>query len=142
MTSRNFVLPATPQAMAEGYWFNMWTKRLWPYRELEAGDVLFWYESPTKTVRWRSRVRAVVRFEYANKREAAARIVAESGPFDQGQPYFVDAPNSGYCLAWNVVGVKQINLPRPEQFRFGQSGWMRIEELANVWPELVAAART
>src|SRR5271166_1727344 len=47
VTSRNYVLPDNPDAFSNGLWFNLWTKKLWPYNELEPGDTLYWYESPS-----------------------------------------------------------------------------------------------
>ncbi len=40
VTSRNFVLPDTTEGLSSGTWFNMWSKKFWPYNELDSGDTL------------------------------------------------------------------------------------------------------
>ena len=138
ITSRNFALPETADGMSEGFWFNLWTRRLWPYRELEAGHTLYWYESPSKIVSWKTEVKQVDQFEYSDKAEAADRLHSVFGDFDQLHPYFVDGPDAGYCDAWNVTPVQRVDLARPDGFRFSQNGWMRVSEVANIWPEIAA----
>ncbi len=59
VTSRDFILPEDADELAEGFWFNLWTKRLFPYHQMAAGDILYWYESPKKRISWKSRVREV-----------------------------------------------------------------------------------
>lgn len=53
--SRNFRLPETSAGFARDYHFNLWGKRLWPYNALEAGDTLYWYETPTASIVWKTR---------------------------------------------------------------------------------------
>jgi len=139
ITSRNFRLPEADSEMSAHVWFNMWTRRLWPYRELEPGHILYYYESPQHVIRWKTRLRRVERFEYASKADAAARLLSSLGTFDQQQSYFLEAPTEGYCVAWKVEPLTRINLPRPRGFRFAQSGWMRFEDVEKDWPELAAS---
>jgi hypothetical protein len=56
VTSRGFKLPDTTGDMDGSMWFNLWIKKLWPYDELEPGDDLYWYESPSRTIVWKTRV--------------------------------------------------------------------------------------
>ena len=136
VTSRNFHLPETKAKMSASFWFNLWTKRFWPYRAISPGDVLYWYESRSQCVLWRSHIRTVVAFEYANKRDAANRLIADFGEFPQDQSYFQSGPEAGYCLAWNVEPIARVNLPRPVGFRFNQLGWMKLADVVDQWPEL------
>ena len=136
ITSRNFAMPETADEMSDGFWFNLWTRRLWPYHELTSGDLLYWYESPSKIVTWKTEVRQVDQFEYAEKVEASDRLYSVFKGFDQLQPYFVNGPDSGYCVAWNVTPIERVELPRPDDFRFSQNGWMKVSEVAKLWPEL------
>ena len=57
VTSRGFSLPDSQTEMSDELWFNLWQSRLWPYYELREGDELYWYESPSKAIVWRTRVR-------------------------------------------------------------------------------------
>jgi len=67
VTSRNFTLPDTPDGLTNGLWFNMWAKKLWSYNELEPGHTLYWYESPSRCIVWRSKVMEVIRSRTSGK---------------------------------------------------------------------------
>jgi len=141
ITSRGFTLPDHGGEMADELWFNMWQRKLWPYQELVPSDLLYWYESPSKRIVWRTRVAAVDRFSYASKREAARGLKERFGDFDEGQPYYVRAPEQGFCLAWKVDPLQRLNLAKPRGFRFPQQGWLRIDdETAKAWLQQEATA--
>src|SRR5207302_8535700 len=88
ITSRGFKLPDAADEMERSVWFNLWTKILWPYRELQPGEDLYWYESPSTAIVWRTRVTWVEAFPYSNLDDALtsleSRFVAH---IDRGQPY-------------------------------------------------------
>ena len=63
--------------MEHGVWFNMWRRKLWPYRELLPSDLLYWYESAFGKLVWKTRVLQVIRFEYKDKATAARRLEQE-----------------------------------------------------------------
>ena len=136
ITSRKFVLPKSPEEMAGQQWFNLWTKRLWPYCEIAMGDILYWYESPSHSIIWKSRVRRVEQFKYTSKAQVAQRLKSISGAFDEQDEYFKEGPHQGYCLAYSIEPLERLGLPRPEGFRFAQIGWMRFQAVRNQWPEL------
>ena len=50
VTSRGFVLPTSGDELAGWVWFNMWQRRLWPFRELGLGDTLYWYDSTVQAI--------------------------------------------------------------------------------------------
>jgi hypothetical protein len=137
VTSKRFILPLAPEGLTTGKWFNMWSKRLWPYDELEAGETLLWYESPNQRIVWSSKVIDVIQFEYQKKNQVEVRLALAQG--DADQPYFVDAPESGFCLSYRVEVLERLSVPKPDGFRFPQIGWLRIDDsLAQRWPELAA----
>ena len=103
---------------------------------MAAGDILYWYESPKKRILWKSRVREVHQFAYESKNQVAERIVSLFGPFDEEQAYFVNAPSEGYCVAGNVDPLEYVNIPRPDDFQFRRTGWVKVEDIAERWPEL------
>jgi hypothetical protein len=136
VTSRGYVLPETSDGLAGAKFFNLWSKRLWPYNALEVGDVLHWYESPNKSVVWRSRVTEVSRFPYQGKDEVRQRLQLTAQ--EAAQPYYIDAPDAGYCLSYKVQAVERVCLPKPDGFRFPQSGWLQVsDQIAVAWPGLV-----
>lgn len=134
VTSRGFALPESAEEFADSFWFNLWHIKLWPYRELVVGDLLYWYESPSKRIVWKSRITDLDRFPYDNKDAARDRLISRFGDFDPAQPYFVEAPEQGYCFVWKVMPLQRINLPKPGDLRFPRQGWLRVDdEIAIKW---------
>jgi hypothetical protein len=133
VTSRGLdVLPHDRDAMQTSVWFNMWTRRFRPYRELRDGDVVFFYDPPSRRVIWRTVATKVHRTEYTSK-AAAARWLAGSfgGPVGSftSSPYFQQAPPAGYLLAWTNDQVDPVDLHKPEVRRFPQLGWLAVDDL-------------
>lgn len=134
VTSRGFPLTESGEEFAASLWFNLWRTRLWPYRELVAGDVLYWYESPTKCITWKSRVMNVHRFAYADKGSVQSKLQRGFGGFNPDDPYFVGAPDQGYCLAWKATPLQKLSLPKPDDLRFPRQGWLRVDAaIAREW---------
>ena len=135
VTSRNYVLPDDSDAFSSGLWFNLWTKKLWPYSELEPGDTLYWYESPTKCIVWKSRVVEALRFSYQTKKEVQQKL--NLTPVQAAQEYYVDGPESGYCLSYKVKATERVSIPRPDDFRFPHQGWLKVSpDVVAAWPGL------
>jgi hypothetical protein len=132
IVSRNFLLPDGRRALSGRWWYNLWSRKLWPYAELSLGDTLFWYESKTGNVVWRSEVTKIVRFPYARKNEVARRLHLPRQETDRF--YFKNASNSGFCLAYKVKPLERIHIPKPDDFRFPHQGWLRVTpELRVSW---------
>ena len=141
ITSRGFTLPESPEDFAAHFWFNLWRINLWPYRELIPGDILYWYESPSRCIVWKSRVVDVDRFSYNSRKEVLVRLEARYGEFDTTQPYFVESPEQGYCLAWRVVPIERVRLPKPVDLRFPGQGWLRVDDdIASKWLNQIGIA--
>jgi hypothetical protein len=137
VTSRNYVLPDDTDAFGNGLWFNLWTKKLWPYKELEPGDTLYWYESPSKCIVWKSRVVEVLRFPYETKKEVEEKL--DLTAVQAAQDYFVDGPGAGYCLSYKVAAIERVSIPRPDAFKFPHQGWLKVSaEIVAAWPGLSA----
>ncbi|RLI51490.1 MAG: hypothetical protein DRP09_19215 [Candidatus Thorarchaeota archaeon] len=141
VTSRGFTLPESADEFASRFWFNLWRINLWPYRELVIGDILYWYESPSRCIVWKSRVIDVDRFFYDSKEIVQDRLKARFGDLDTDQPYFVKSPEQGYCLAWKVIPLQRVNLLKPNDLRFPGQGWLRVDnETASIWLNQTAVA--
>ena len=137
ITSRNFVLPQLSDAMRTNVWFNMWTMNRWPYKELNPGETLLWYESPNQHIVWSTNVTDVTRFPYSRREEVAAKLKLSA--VEAAQPYFVKAPASGFCLSYRVNPIERLDLSRPDDFRFPQLGWLRIDDdVVKKWPSLAS----
>lgn len=115
------------EEMNEGYWFNMWQRQLWPYRELFRGDVLYWYHSPSRRILWKSRIDHVERFPYDTKTKVAREVEKRFDvDFYPNPDYFDRAPSRGYCLAWTATHFVKLDLPKPPGLKFPQQGWLRV----------------
>jgi hypothetical protein len=113
ITSRGFPLPTDPTEMMGRLWFNMWQRRLWPYKELDEGATLYWYDTKEQAIVWKSKVIQVERLEYANKDEIAKRFDAAFGVQNLNEPYFDKAKDQGYCLAYKIDWPNRLNVPKP-----------------------------
>lgn len=134
ITSRGFTLPESADEFASRFWFNLWRINLWPYRELVIGDILYWYESSSRCIVWKSRAVDVDRFSYDSKRILQDRLEARFGNFDTDQPYFIESPEQGYCLVWKVTPLLRVSLPKPDNLQFPRQGWLRVDkDIASMW---------
>ncbi|MCZ7384178.1 MAG: HNH endonuclease [Candidatus Methanoperedens sp.] len=132
ITSRS-KLPSSADEMA-GLWFNLWSKQYWPLNELNVGAVLYWYESGTKSIVWKTIVEDVDRFSYGSKDEAKHKLKSRFGEFDDKQSYYIKAPSEGFCLAFKVKSLQRLNLPKPNGFKFPQQGWLAgNDKIAQEW---------
>jgi hypothetical protein len=68
-------LPADRATMLTNVWFNLWTRRLRPYQELVDGDVVFFYDPPSRRVRWQTQATNIQRTTYVSKAAAARFLV-------------------------------------------------------------------
>lgn len=107
-------------------WFNVWQTRLWPYRELQPGDDLWWYESSSGRLRWHSRVARVEAFPYSGLDDALDRLDELFGTtVERRQDYLHGKPDEGYCLGYTVEALKLVDVPRPDGVTFSRTGWER-----------------
>ena len=127
ITSRAYKLPHSFEQMEQQRpWFNMWTRELWPYFELNINDTLYWYETKSGCIVWKTLVVEVEKFTYDAKDEAIRKLKNKFGPFEENQPYCLNAPSSGYCLAYTVKPLERSILPKPNGLKFPRTGWSRI----------------
>jgi hypothetical protein len=124
IVSRNFLLPESRRALSEEPSYNLWSRKLWPYLELTVGDTLFWYESKSGRIVWKSGVTHVVRFEYSRKKEVANRLRLSHEETES--VYFRNAASAGFCLAYKVKPQVRLDVPKPKNLRFPHLGWLRI----------------
>lgn len=128
ITSRAYSLPNSLKQMNESVWFNMWRRKFWPYKDVFEGDVLYWYESKAKRLVWETRIDRLEKFRYPDKRLAARTIENKVGPVDRDAPYYVKAPDKGFCIAFKVSPIRRIDTSKAFRARFPQLGWTRPGE--------------
>lgn len=140
ITSRGYKLPHSFEQMEQqGPWFNMWMRRLWPYFELKTNDTLYWYETISGCIVWKTVVVEVEKSSYDNKDGAFRKLKNKFGPFDENQPYCLNAPSSGYYLAYTVKPLERLSLPKPNGLKFPRTGWLHIDSnISRDWLEIVA----
>ena len=128
ITSRGYVLPSSGDELAGWVWFNMWQRRLWPYKELNVGDTLYWYDSTAQAIVWKTTVSDVDRFAYKNKQQVRQRFQERFGDDPVDDPYYVEASDHGHCLAYKVMPEGQLRLAKPRDYKFPQGGWLRCSD--------------
>ena len=133
VTSRSFPLPTTPEGMAERSWFNLWQNRQWPYREVEPGDTLYWFDTAERAIVWETRVGRLETFSYQTLDEARQWLRTFFGDPHLTDPYLDAAADHGHGVAYTVERVRRVRVSAPDDFRFPQLGWLRCGEHAEGW---------
>ena len=133
ITSRR-ELPASEREMKKVVWYNMWRRRQWPYRELLPGDLLYWYETSSRLILWKTYIKRMERFRYKSKEGAARTLKQKLGPVDRAERYYRTLPEKGYCLAIKIGRVTKVRFPKPSVAGFSRLGWQRVDEsVAKKW---------
>lgn len=129
ITSRGFELPTDQTEMESFYWFNMWSKRNFPYYELLVGDILYWFDTTAQKLVWKTEVVKVDRFPYSDKQQIFDRYSNSLG-----SKYYDSRPGSGYFVGYKVKVLEKLDLEKPTGFRFPQLGWLRVDnKIASTW---------
>lgn len=141
--------PSEPDLTDPGsYWFSNWSKRMWPYRSIESGEirpgtVLSWYVSGQKVIRWRTVIKKVKAFSYDSRAELLRTLEDHFGERPPNQEYLRRAKRSeGYCIAWSLVSrgknkPEALRLQAPGKFKMEQLGWMDASRAnVNKWKNL------
>jgi hypothetical protein len=129
ITSRGYKLPTDQSEMENSDWFNMWGKKNFPYKELLVGDILYWYESLTQKLVWKTQIVAINRFPYNNKQEVFSRF-----PNAYTSKYHESRPDKGYFIGYKFKVLEKINLDKPKGSDFPQLGWLKVNnDIALTW---------
>jgi len=138
MTSRSVDLPNSLEDWASNFHFNLWATEQWPYRELEEGTGVLWYEGRQKLLTWETRVIQLDRFKYSSLDEVGNRLLERFGSFNATQPYMKGKANRGVCIADRSEPIRFHGLSAPAGFRMPQLGWKRVDEsLVSDWGGLI-----
>lgn len=120
--------------LAADLYFNLWGKKNWPYHELHIGNVLYWYETRSSYIVWKSRVIEVERFFYQDKDHLRQTLKSRFGPFKADHSYLIKKPVSGHCLAYKIQPLEKLHIPKPKSLNFPRLGWLRTSDpLAGKW---------
>src|SRR6266542_3604147 len=122
-------LPKTNSEIEAAIWCNLWKNRQWPYKDVEPGDIVYWYDRTSAAIVWKTRIEDVERFAYDSKEEALRRVEARFGRIDRTDPYFHGKPDSGYCMAYKVRPIERLFIKKPDSLSsFPQLGWRRTDD--------------
>ena len=127
ITSRSFKLPTEHEEMENQMRFNMWTNKLFPYKELLPGDILFWFDTISQKLAWKTQVIMVDRFQYLAKQEICDRY-----PIIINDDYYKKGPDRGYFLGYKVKVQEKIEIIKPPQYSFPRIGWIRINNIVSM----------
>jgi len=134
LISRSYNLPQSIDEMNSGFWYNLWSKRNWPYNELLQGDILYWYETKKNKITWRTKIKHICRFTYNTKNEASTNLINISGLFNNEEQYFIDAPNKGYAVCYFIKEAERVDFTKPSGYKFSRLGWEKIDDnRRNLW---------
>lgn len=138
LSSRPYRFGESSEEVSKQVAYNLWKQKRLPWNELVSGDTVYWYETPTKRVAWRSRIADVKRFKYTSKEEVHDNLAKWFGDFDVTDQYFVEAPESGFCLAYKHDELVRIVIPKPPpDFNFPRQGWCKADDASlQKWPSL------
>lgn len=125
ITSRGYAIPEDWEKFQQAFWFNMLQKRMWAYKEVSEGDVLYWYDSKSQRIVWKSKITKLDRFEYSTKEEFRGRLIEKFDEDPVNDPYYAEKSESGYCIAFKVDPLEKLDLEKPDGFKFPQGGWLR-----------------
>ena len=129
ITSRGFELPKYQTEMENFDWYNMWSKKFFPYYELLIGDILYWFDTRAQKLVWRTQVIKIDRFPYADKQDIFKRF-----PNSLSTKYHESRPDSGYFVGYKVKVLEKIDRDKPTGSRFPQLGWLRVDiKIASTW---------
>ena len=143
--------PPSPDGMdeiaVEVEW-NMWTRRLWPFKDLAESETIVCVSGggPARGVlMYTTEVEHLVAARYESH-EDGWRILSSGIPrpvLKQGgisRSYFLNhdytaaAPASGWMLAWSSQPGEWLGLPRPDDLRFRQNGWAEMDSMPQPKP--------
>lgn len=129
ITSRSFTLPEESKELEKSDWFNMWTKQLFPYKELLIGDILYWYDSTKSAIVWKTKVTEIVRFPYNSKQEIISNFKDVSN-----ENYFKTRADEGFFISYKIAVIERVSFNKPDNYRFPHLGWVRIDkQIAEKW---------
>ncbi len=137
LTSRSWDVPEPHDGqrfwVGDCWFFNLWRKREWPFRELKDNDVLYIYDKNLEAVRWEVSTSQVQTYEYTSLMDAGNRLDGRlPSPVDRAQPYFSKAPSTGFLLAFEVRPRRILNIPRPPGLKLPRLGWIKGPDV-NLW---------
>jgi len=129
ITSRSFDLPTDKEQMESSDWFNMWKRRNFLYKEILIGDILYWFETKTQQLVWKTKIISVERYPYSDK-----KLIFDRYKNSLGQQYNDSRPNNGYFVGYKVKVIERIRIPKPANYRFSELGWVKVDkEIAHKW---------
>jgi hypothetical protein len=120
--SKGAELPNTEIEMETAQWFNMWSTRKFPYNNLIRGDILYWLDTVTGRLVWKTVVFEVERYPYLDK-EDIFKLYGQS----MRQQYFNTRSLSGYFLRYKVKVIQKIDVTKPNE-KFDRLGWVEMNE--------------
>ena len=95
ITSRGFELPTDESEMEYADWYNMWNNRNFPFYELLVGDILYWFDTKTQKLVWKTQIVTIDRLPYSDKQEVFNRFLGSVN-----SKYHEGRPNSGFFIGY------------------------------------------
>lgn len=120
----------TDQINSKGhYYYNIWSRRLHPYREVVRGDIIYWFDSKDRFIKLITKVDLVERSPFNNESELISFLKANFGEIDPREKYFRDYfanYQKGFCIAYRTVLIKPWE-KRLSKLKMPHYGWQTLD---------------
>lgn len=131
IVSRNYKI--STDVFESNVFFNIWTKKMWPYNDAKIGDAIYWYDRMTNKINYRCKIIKLKKFEYSNKTALLDGLVGFFGHL-QAQDYLKKKASRGYCLCYKIGRAVKVDLYRPAGIFLPQLGWLKVDDkIKSTW---------
>lgn len=121
------------QVLKENVFYQVWSKKLFPYKNLKVDDIIYWYDRKLNKINYKTEVAKIARFEFSNRKALLDGINKFFGHV-QGEDYLKTKGNIGYCMCYRIKNPKKVSFYRPAGVRLPQFGWLEVnEEIKEEW---------
>ena len=125
ITSRPERFPESQSELENVLVYNMWKKIVFPsFHNLKLGDVIYWYDSMSQEIKWKTQIISVHKMKYNDKAEI--KKIFTQLPLKPDKKYFDKAANKGVFLGYTVQVINQLSVKLPQGFKMHNSGWKRV----------------
>ena len=116
-----------PVELSNQVFFQMWSKRMFPYSEISEGDVIYIGDMKSRRIYWEVRVSALVKRDNLKNRGAIARVLRNVYGLNATDlnEYYRTSQDFNVLIAWapRVMAKHDIHLG---SFHFGRNGYQKL----------------
>jgi len=131
IVSRNYVIDQ--EVLKTNIFYQIWKNKLFPYKDLKIGDIIYWYDRQTNKINYKVKVIKLHKFEYKTRQELKNNIYNFFKRI-QGEDYLKVKASKGVGICFRVEVIKKVNFYRPSGIHLPQLGWLKVDnEIKESW---------